>query len=185
MYPFKYPWILSTYPYPYPDTFSEITKVSVYVYPYILKSIQRITMYPHGLKSIRICVRSAPCSRFNPHNTDIFYHLIIPCRVQLDPRPRFTICTYQNETDCLHLLYISYLTSFIWHIKWLRIKKVPLQQPWATFLSYKQKNEMAVWAKWARYSIPHNFLNICDRKSDFVSLPMFSGSRKPVLTFNL
>ena len=44
---------------------------------------------------------------------------------------------------------------------------------------------MAVWAKWARYSITHNFLNICDRNSIFVSLPMFSGLRKPVLTLIL
>ena len=74
----------------------------------------------------------------NPQSTDIFYHLIIPCGVQLDPRQRFTICTYQNETDCLHLLYISNFTLFTWHIIWMRIRKVPLQHPWATFLSYKQ-----------------------------------------------
>ena len=76
---------------------------------------------------------------FNPHSTDIFYHLIVLCRVQFDPRQRFTICTYQNETDCLHLLYISNFTLFTWHIIWMRIRKVPLQHPWATFLSYKQK----------------------------------------------
>ena len=79
----------------------------------------------------------------NPHSTDIFYHLIIlcgiPCGVQLDPRQRFTICTYQNEADCLHLLYISNFTLFTWHIIWMKIRKVPLQHPWATFLSYKQK----------------------------------------------
>ena len=87
----------------------------------------------------------------------------------------------------MYLLYISYLTSFTLHIIWTRIRKVPFQHPWATFLPSTQENIglMAVWAKWARYSIPHNFLNICDRKSIFVSLPMFSGSRKPVLTFIL
>ena len=52
-------------------------------------------------------------------------------------------------------------------------------------LCQRGKNEMAVSAKWARYSIPHNFLNICDRKSEVVSLPVFEGSRKPVFTFNL
>ena len=31
----------------------------------------------------------------------------------------------------------------------------------------------------------HNFLNICDRKSIFVPLPMFSGSGKPDLTSSL
>ena len=57
----------------------------------------------------------------------------------MNSRQRFTICTYRNETDCLYLLYISYLTSFAWHIIWTRIRKLPLQHPWATFLSYKQK----------------------------------------------
>ena len=37
------------------------------------------------------------------------------------------------------LLYISNLTLFTWHLIWMRIRKVPLQHPWATFLSYKQK----------------------------------------------
>ena len=41
----------------------------------------------------------------NPHNTDIIYRLIVPCG--LDPRPRFTLCTYQNETDCLYLLELD------------------------------------------------------------------------------
>ena len=57
-----------------------------------------------------------PKSQINLHNTDIFYRLIIRCMVRLDPRPRFTICTCRNETDCLYLLYISYLTSFTCHI---------------------------------------------------------------------
>ena len=35
--------------------------------------------------------------------------------------------------------YISNLTLFTWHIIWMRIRKVPLQHPWATLLSYKQK----------------------------------------------
>ena len=46
-------------------------------------------------------------NNINPHNTDIFYCLIIPCGVRLDPRPRFTICTSQNETDCLYLLVLD------------------------------------------------------------------------------
>ena len=121
---------------------------------------------------------------FIPHNTDIFYCLILPCGVRVDPRPRFTICTYRNDTDCLYLLYISYLTSFTWHIIWTRIRKVPLQHPWATFLSYTKKKK-SVWAKWARYSIPHNFLTVCDRKAIFVPLSVFLGSRKMVLTFIL
>ena len=65
-------------------------------------------------------------------------HLIKPCGVQLDSRPRFTICTYQNETDCC--IYFTYHT---WHrlldMKWTRIRKVPLQHPSTTFLPYKQK----------------------------------------------
>ena len=52
----------------------------------------------------------------HPHNVDIFYHLILLCGVRLGPRPRFHICTYWNETGCLYLLYISYLTSFTWYI---------------------------------------------------------------------
>ena len=43
----------------------------------------------------------------NPHNTNIFYWLIIPCGVQLDPRPRFTIYTYRNETGCLYFLTLD------------------------------------------------------------------------------
>ena len=75
----------------------------------------------------------------NPHSADIFYRLILLCGVRLDPRPRFTICTYQNDTACLYLLCISYLTTFACHIIWRTIRKVPLQHPWATFLSYMQK----------------------------------------------
>ena len=43
----------------------------------------------------------------NPQNTDILYFLIVPCGARLDPRPRFTICTYRNETDCLYLLALD------------------------------------------------------------------------------
>ena len=75
---------------------------------------------------------------FNPHNIDIRYHLIMQYGVWLDPRPRFTICTYWNETDCLHLLYISYLTSFTWQSIWTRIRKVPLQH---------LENFSVIWAK--------------------------------------
>ena len=61
--------------------------------------------------------------------------------VWLGPRPRLTICTYRNETDCLYLLYISYFTSCTWHITWTRIRKVPLQHLWSNFLSCKQKTK--------------------------------------------
>ena len=46
-------------------------------------------------------------------------------------------------------------------------------------------DKMADWAKWARYSIPHSFLNICHRKSIFLSFPVFSGWRKPIFTLIL
>ena len=55
----------------------------------------------------------------------------------------------------------------------------------SNFSVIKANIKMAVWAKWARYSIPHNFLNICDTNSIFVSLPMLSGLWKPVLTLIL
>ena len=34
---------------------------------------------------------------------------MVPCGVHLDPRPRFTICIYRNETDCI------YFTYHTWH----------------------------------------------------------------------
>ena len=40
----------------------------------------------------------------NPNNTGIFYHLIVLCEVQLDPKLRFTTCTYHSEADSLYLL---------------------------------------------------------------------------------
>ena len=85
------------------------------------------------LKCIYNCRSYASQIHFNPLNTDIFYRLILQMG-----SPRFTVCTYRNETDCLYLLYISYLTSFTWHIIWTRIRKVSFQHPWATFLSYTQ-----------------------------------------------
>ena len=44
---------------------------------------------------------------FNPHSTDIFYRLIIPCGVRLDPRPRF---------NYLHLPKWNRLFAFTLHI---------------------------------------------------------------------
>ena len=88
-----------------------------------------------NLGHVCTCKSVKPCKQLlKPRNTDC---LIILCGVQLDSRARFTIFTYRNETDCLYLFYISYLASFTWHIIWTRIRKVPLQHPWATFLSYK------------------------------------------------
>ena len=57
----------------------------------------------------------------------------------IGPQTKIHNLHYQNETDCLYLLYISYLTLFAWHIIWRRNRKVPLQYPSATVLSYMQK----------------------------------------------
>ena len=82
------------------------------------------------------------CSVFNPCNIDIFCRLIILCGVQLDPRPRFTICTYRNETDCLYLLVLNISherESGKCH------STTPKPQPlcsWATFLLLKQKMKL-------------------------------------------
>ena len=96
-------------------------------------------MYSGVVDGVRVYTLIRSLHNINPHNIDIFYCLILLCGVRLDLRPRFTICTYRNETDSLYLLCISYLTSFTWHIIWRRIRKVPLQHPWATFLSYTLK----------------------------------------------
>ena len=120
----------------------------------------------------------------NPHSTNIFYRLILPCGVILTPdqyslfslsKMKHPVCIYFTYHTWHHLLDISYehesqkcRSSTLGNFPPIYVKKI-----------------MAVWAKWARYSIPHNFLNICNRKSIFVSLPMFSGSRKPVLIFIL
>ena len=63
----------------------------------------------------------------------------------------------------LHIILdIIYLT---YHMN--ENQKVPLQRPWAIFSVIYTKKKMSVWAKWARYSIPHDLLNVCDRKSIF------------------
>ena len=150
---------------------------------YRISSIRYLGVNQQILCCVPIGHRNLAFVLFNPHSTEIFYHLIIPCGVQLDPRQRFTICTYQNETDCLHLLYISNLTLFTWHIIWMRIRKVPLQHPWATFLSYKQKMKWPSEPNEQDIQYPITSL-IFVIESQTVSLPMFSGSRKPVFTFN-
>ena len=81
----------------------------------------------------------------------------------------------------LHIILdIIYLT---YHMNANQKSDIPA--PLSNFSAIYTKNIMAVWAKWVRYSVPNNFLNICDRISIFVSLPMLSGSRKPVFTFIL
>ena len=105
-------------------TTSHWSRCIVLILPWWLPASQ---CYSHCVKSMYTGILL-----FNPHSTNIFHQL---------NRPRFTICTYQNETDCLCLYYMSYFTSFTWHITWMRIRKVPLQHSWATFLSYKQKME--------------------------------------------
>ena len=75
----------------------------------------------------------------NPHNTDIFYRLIIPCGVRLTPD--------QDSPFALTEMKQTVFTCTL-HIIWKRIRQVPLhnptpepqpQHPWATCLSYKQK----------------------------------------------
>ena len=69
------------------------TKTEVLVFPRG-KIINKLVLYLNGesLQTFDDYVYLG--ITFNPHNTDIFYRLIIPCGVRLDPRPRFTICTY-------------------------------------------------------------------------------------------
>ena len=100
----------------------------------------------------------------------------------------------QTKIHYLHLLKWNRLFVFTLHIILDIIyltyhmnenHKSATPAPLSNFSVIYAKKKISIWAKWARYSIPHNFLNICDRKSIFVSLPMFSRSRKSVLTFIL
>ena len=109
----------------------------------------------------------------NPYNINIFYRLILPCGVPnwtSDQDSLFALAE-MKQTICI------YFTYHIWHH--------------LLEISYERESEkchpstLEQIVQWARYSMPHNYLNICDRKLIFVSLPMFIGSRKPVLTFTL
>ena len=47
-----------------------------------------------------------PNQSVNPHSANIFYHLIIPCGVQLDPRQDSVFAlTKMKQTVCIYFTY--------------------------------------------------------------------------------